>query len=344
MSHQLTKAFLQSLFFAMILIFPIASTVAQESLFESNEIIDIKMAFSIKDLRSTTNDSTFTDEVVWVKSSDGEWEEMPIELRVRGNFRLNNCYYPPLRMKIKKKTRKGTMFEENKSIKLVFPCSRSKSAESYLAKEFMAYQLFEEVSEYIFETRMMRVTFIDEDKKDSEEVMLGFFLEDDDDVADRFDGEIVDDKKILGTLLEDLPAVRHDFFQMMIGNTDFSGLFKHNSKTLMLPGEKLVPLAYDFDMTGLVNPPYAQVSNLVDIESVTERLYRGFCRKKEVFYTVRDEFLQKENRIFEVVSNYEQYLSSGQYRESVRYLEDFFNILKNDKAFEKQIVLACRNY
>jgi hypothetical protein len=344
MTYSIARANVLCLFFSIILIFTASKSFAQEDLFDSNEIIDIKMAFSIKDLRSTTNDSTFTDELVWVKSPEGEWEEMPIELRVRGNFRLSNCYYPPLRMKIKKKNREGTVFEENKSIKVVFPCSRSKTAESYLAKEFMAYQLFEEVSEYIFETRMMRVTFINEDKKDDEEVMLGFFLEDDDDVADRFDGEIVDDKRILGTLLEDLPAVRHDFFQMMIGNTDFSGLFKHNSKTLMLPEEKLVPLAYDFDMTGLVNPPYAQVSDLVDIENVTDRLYRGFCREKQVFYAVRDEFLQKEERIFEVVSNYEDYMTSSQYRESVRFLEDFFDILKNDRVFENQIVLACRNY
>ena len=236
------------------------------------------------------------------------------------------------------------MFEENKNIKIVFPCSRSKTADAYLAKEFMAYQLFEEVSEYVFKTRMMRVTFINEDKKDEEEEIIGFLLEDDDDVADRFDGEIVKDKRILGTLLEDLPAVRHDFFQMMIGNTDFSGLFKHNSKTLMLPGEKLVPLAYDFDMTGLVDPPYAQVSDLVDIENVTDRLYRGFCREKEVFYGVRDEFLQKEERIFEVVSNYEEYMTSSQYRESVRFLKNFFDILKNERVFENQIVLACRNY
>lgn len=339
----LNSAFFTFWVFIFISLLP-KQIFAQESLFESNEMLDIKMEFSIKDLRKESNDSTFVEEVVWVKNEAGEWVEMPIELRVRGNFRLNNCYYPPLRMKIKKKNRKGTIFEENKGIKIVFPCSRSNNSDAYIAKEFMAYQLFEEVSEYVFETRMMRITFINEDKKGNEEFLIGFLLEDDDDVADRFDGEIIKDKKILGTLLEELPAVRHDFFQMMIGNTDFSGLFQHNSKTMLLPGEKLIPLAYDFDMTGLVNPPYAQVSNLVEIESVTDRLYRGFCRDRSVFMTVREEFLEKESRIYDVVDSYEDLLSSSEFKQCRRFIEEFFYILKNDKAFEKQIVLACRNY
>ncbi|MCS5489878.1 hypothetical protein [Algoriphagus limi] len=318
---------------------------AQGDLFDSDEIIDVKMQFSVKDIRKDTNDSTFVDEIIWLKDSEGNWEEIPVELRVRGNFRLTNCYYPPLRMKIKKKNREGTIFEENKSLKVVFPCSRAKNADSYVAKEFMAYQIFEEVSEYTFQTRMMRITFINEDDRKQEEIeLLGFLLEDDDDVADRFDGEILEGKKILGSLMEPLPSVRHDYFQMLIGNTDFSSLFRHNSKILLLPEERLIPLAYDFDMTGLVNPPYAQVSNLVDIEKVTDRLYRGFCRERDVFDEVRTEFLEKEGRIMEIASDYESYLSPAEYRETSRFLGDFFDILRNDKAFENQIVSACRSY
>ncbi|NVJ85369.1 MAG: hypothetical protein HWE15_03640 [Algoriphagus sp.] len=330
--------------FLSILLFSIP-VYGQQDLFDSDEILELKMQFSVKDIRKETNDSTFVDEVIWVKDESGTWEEIPVELRVRGNFRLTNCYYPPLRMKIKKKNREGTVFEENKSLKVVFPCSRAKNAESYVAKEFMAYQIFEAVSEYTFDTRMIRITFINEDDKKGEELeLLGFLLEDDDDVADRFDGEILEGKKILGSLMEDLPSVRHDYFQMLIGNTDFSSLFRHNSKILLLPEERLIPLAYDFDMTGLVNPPYAQVSNLVDIEKVTDRLFRGFCREREVFDQVRTEFLEKENQIMGIASDYEEYLSPAEFRETQRFLSGFFDILKNDKAFENQIILACRSY
>lgn len=317
---------------------------AQTPLFASDEILDLKLKLSVKDIRKETNDSTYVDEVLWFKNDQGDWEELEVEMRTRGNFRLNNCYFPPLRLKFKKKKREGTVFEENKSLKLVMPCSRTKNADALIAKELMCYKMMEEVTPYTFSTRMVRIYFENEDDKKGEEELFGFLIEDDDDVADRFEGKIVDDKKILGTLLEDTAAVRHDIFQYMIGNTDFSGIFKHNQKILQLDERTVIPLAYDFDMTGFVNPPYAQVSNLVEIESVSERLYRGFCRDESLFYAVRAEFLAKEQTLYAIINEHQEWMSPGEKKEVERYLGDFFTIIKNDKSFDNSIISACRSY
>lgn len=318
--------------------------LAQGDLFTNQETLDLRMKFSIKDMKKNTNDSTYVDQVIWYKNEAGEWEELEVEMRTRGNFRLNNCYYPPMRLKVKKKQRKGTPFENNKSLKLVMPCNRASNADSYVIKELICYKLFDEVSEYTFSTRMVRLHFENEDDKRGEQELIGFLIEDDDDVADRFNAQIVDDKKILGTLLEDSAALRHDLFQLMIGNTDFSGLYKHNQKVMQLDERTVVPLAYDFDMTGLVNPPYAQVSNLVDIEKVTDRLYRGFCREEAITQTIRKEFIAKEQSIYSVVNRYSDWLSTGDKKEIDRFLRDFFEILNNDRSFEKFVVNACRSY
>lgn len=333
------------LFLLLVLVVGISTTKAQSPLFASDEILDLKLKFSVKDIRKDSNDSTYVDEVIWVKNEVGEWEELEVEMRTRGNFRLNNCYFPPLRLKFKKKRREGTVFEQNKSLKLVMPCSRAKNADAFIAKEFMCYKMMEEVTPYTFSTRMVRLYFENEDdKKGEEEILFGFLIEDDDDVAERFNGEILDDKKILGTLLEDSAAVRHDIFQYMIGNTDFSGLFKHNQKVMQLGERTVVPLAYDFDMTGFVNPPYAQVSNLVEIESVTQRLYRGFCREEALFQAIRAEFLEKELTMFEIIDEHQEWMSSGEKKEAERFLGEFYAIMKNDKAFEKSIISSCRSY
>jgi hypothetical protein len=330
---------------ALIIVLGKFDANAQSPLFASDEILDLKFRFSVKEIRSDSNDSTYVDEVIWFKNEVGEWEELEVEMRTRGNFRLTNCYFPPLRLKFKKKRRAGTVFEENKSLKLVMPCSRAKNADAYIAKEFMCYKMMEEVTPYTFSTRMVRIYFENEDDKKEEEVELfGFLIEDDDDVADRFNAEIVDDKKILGTLLEDSAAVRHDIFQYMIGNTDFSGLFKHNQKVMQLDERTVIPLAYDFDMTGFVNPPYAQVSNLVEIESVTERLYRGFCREEALFQAIRAEFLEKELTMFAIIDEHQEWMSSGEKKEAERFLGEFYSIIKNDKAFEKSIISSCRSY
>jgi hypothetical protein len=45
----------------------------------------------------------------------------------------------------------------------------------------------------------------------------------------------------------------------MIGNNDFSTYAPHNEKLMEVDG-KIVPIPYDFDLSGLVNASYAVVS------------------------------------------------------------------------------------
>lgn len=301
------------------------------------------MSFSVKKLRSYTNDSTFIDSFLIYKDSDGAPDTLAVELRARGNFRKENCYYPPVRMRLKKQEGKGNIFDGSRNLKIVFPCASGKNADSYIVKEFLCYKLYEQVSEYTFQTRMIRVNFVNEDnKKGQSEQLLGFLIEDDDKVADRFGGEILENKKIIGTVLEDSSAIRHDLFQYMIGNTDWSSMYQHNMKILKLDEKTVVPLAYDFDMTGMVLPPYAQVSNLVDIETVSQRLYRGFCRDEAMMKAIRDEFLAKEPLLFAEIAQLEPLVPSYEIKYMNNYLKGFYEILKDDKRFDFNIMSACR--
>ncbi|HSF53686.1 MAG TPA: hypothetical protein VLA71_08050 [Algoriphagus sp.] len=330
----------------LVLIFFIGTSLrafSQERLFDSKEPISIELQFSIKQLKSETNDSTFIDSQMVFESAPGQKDTLKIEIRTRGNFRLDNCFYPPMRVKMKKNDVENTVFQGNRNLKLVLPCSKAKTADSYLGKEYLAYQLYEEIAEYTFHTRLLRVKFINtDDKKGETAELLGFFIEDDDEVADRLGGEILDDKRIIPTLMEDTATVRHDFFQLMIGNTDWSGLFQHNEKVLKLDEKTIVPLAYDFDMTGLVNPPYAQVNNNIGIERVTDRLYRGFCRDPQLMQSVRAEILAKENIVYETIEKNQQYFGESSAKACRTYLKEFFDILKSDGMFEQKVLRSCR--
>ena len=313
-----------------------------EKLFDSEVPISMKMSFSIKEIKSKTNDSTYMDSEISVQTSSGNWETFPFEIRTRGNFRLENCFYPPMRIKLKKDEAKGTIFQGNRSLKLVLPCSKSKSADSFLGKEYLAYQLFEQVAPYTFDTRLVKVEFTNlDDKKVEPVVLLGILIEDDDEVAKRFDGEILT-KKIPPSIMEDSATVRHDLFQMMIGNTDWSGLYQHNQKAMVIGEKTIIPLAYDFDMTGLVNPPYGQVNSAVGIEKITDRVFRGFCRNPELVQTIRKEFLAKESKIFETIESNKQYYSEADAKSINTFIKEFFDILKNDKLFQQKVLEACR--
>ncbi|MDZ7647657.1 MAG: hypothetical protein U5K54_11040 [Cytophagales bacterium] len=78
--------------------------------------------------------------------------------------------------------------------------------------------------------------------------------------------------------LSDTTVVLFDFFQYLIANTDWSAAQQHNVKIIQTANKK-IPLTYDFDMAGLVNAPYATVSETLTISSVQERLYRGLLPK-----------------------------------------------------------------
>lgn len=312
-------------------------------LFQTEDPLPLKMAFSIKDLRKNTNDSTYMDSFLMIESTPGNWDSIPLEMRTRGNFRLDNCFYPPMRIKFKNKQIKGTVFEKNKSLKLVIPCQKGKGADSFIGKEYLAYQLMEEITPYHFDTRLVRIKFTNLDDKKLEEIeLLGFLIQDDDEVADRFDGEILEGRRISPSFMQDSATVRQDFFQFLIGNTDFSTLFLHNQKVLLLPDETVIPLAYDFDMSGLVNPPYAQVSAQLNIKSVTDRLYRGFCRNEAFLEMIRQEFLTKENQFWNTVDAQQAYISEGDMKMSKNFLKGFFDVLKDDRLFKEKVLKACR--
>lgn len=316
-------------------------TLAQD-LFSSQDPLPIRLKFSVKDMKKTTNDSTYSDQMLWYQDENGTWDSLEVELRTRGNFRLDNCYYPPLRLKIKKKKREGTPFEIHKHLKVVLPCTKVKNANGFVAKEYLCYKLYEELTPYTFQTRLIQIEMENlDDKKGEKEQLLGFLIEDDDNVADRFGGEIVKDVKVHPNFMLDTASLRHDFFQFLIGNTDFSSMFRHNEKILKVGKNAVLPLPYDFDMTGLVNPPYAQVSNLVDIENVTDRLYRGYCRDPELMEFVRQEFLQKEPQIWETVEEVSIHMDESDQKSAVRFLEEFFKIMKDDFQFQRMVLKAC---
>jgi len=311
-------------------------------LFSTEEPLELQMRFSSKQIKAETNDSTYIDSFLMYKNTAGGWDSLDVDLRARGNFRRDNCSYPPIRVKIKKKKSAETPFEGHKSLKLVMPCNTSKNAPSYIAKEYLAYKMYEEVTPYFFPTRLVKISFIDEDDKKGEvSELIGFLIEDDDLVAERFGGEIFDEKKLGPSFLMDSATVRHDIFQYMIGNTDWSSMFYHNQKIMKLSDTEFIPLAYDFDMTGLVSPPYAQVSNLVDIEKITDRLYRGFCRDEALMQAIRQEFLAKESVLMGLVEN-QVFMEDRDEKLAASYMKDFFVIMKDDKMFETQIMMKCR--
>jgi hypothetical protein len=315
-------------------------------LFQSEEKLPLKLRYSQKDLRNLTNDSTYLNTTLWYQDTPGSWKNLEVKIRSRGNYRLKNCYFPPVKIKLKKSLTLGTMFEGHKELKLVLPCLLQKVNNDLILKEYMAYKFFETLSPYHYKTRLVDILFEEEKGKSLREHLLkGILIEDIDNVADRHGGSQL--KRSVHPLMQDnLCSVKNDFFQFMIGNTDYSIAYQHNEKLLFID-KKTIPVPYDFDMSGLVDASYAVVSKIQDedlsITDVTQRLYRGFRRNPAVYQMVREEYLEQKQAIFEVMDFYKyEFKDAEEFNRARHFITGFYSVLENDGSFSREILAQAR--
>ena len=315
-------------------------------LFLKQDPLAIKLRYSNKFLRKETNDSTYIDSEMEYLAGDEDWKTLEVKIRARGNYRRENCFFPPVKMKIKKSVAAGTLFEGNKELKLVLPCVLQSDYNDKVLKEYIAYKLYELVSPYHFNTRLLEIDFTDEKgQKVKNYEIKGFFIEDIDRVKDRCDGKQI--KRSIHPLeQDDLCSVRNDFFQFMIGNTDYSSAYRHNEKLLFVDNN-IMPVPYDFDMSGLVDASYAVVSQVqgevLDITQVTQRLYRGFKRNPAVYQSVRNEFLKNKSEMLAIVDDLESsFEDPKEFSQARRFINDFFEVLENEKTYRKEILSVAR--
>jgi hypothetical protein len=309
--------------------------------FQNQEPLTLSLSFSIKEVKKNTVDSVYLPSTLKFKNDQGLMDSIPIRIRARGNFRRANCFFPPIRMKMKKGDAQKTIFTGNKDFKLVLPCQTGKQGNDLIMKEYLAYKLLEPLTPYFFHTRLADITLTDKSGKPKTYIVKGFLIEDDDLVANRFHGKVIE-QQLHPMALNDTASVVNDLFQYLVANTDWSTAMQHNMKVIQLEPNRKIPLAYDFDMAGLVNAPYATVNETLSISNVQERLYRGFCRSEATVQYVRSEYLKHENDLMKVISDHQSYFAEKDYVGITKFVKDFFTTMKDDKKFKDAIITGCR--
>ena len=313
----------------------------QDLLFSNKKPLKIKLNYSNKNLNKNTNDSTFIkSKLIFFEKKTNK--EIQVSLRARGNFRRKHCYFTPVKIKIKKSDALNTIFSDNRTLKLVLPCKNNRDKNDNILKEFIAYKIYEIISPYYFKTRRLEVDYTNQkNKKGINYNLAGFLIEDDDKVAKRFDGKIVK-RKISPLAMDDFNSVNLSFFNFLIGNTDFSSAHQHNGK-LLFHKKKIIPIPYDFDLTGWVKPKYGLgITNRLGY-SFEERNYIGFKRGKNIYSKVRNHYLRLKEKIFNTVELYE---SEFEYKKSYNlmmdYLRGFYEILEDDKLYDNLIISEAK--
>ena len=313
-------------------------------LFASEDILELTIRVDVKSL---VNDREVRDEhnaILWHLENGELKTQHEIKLVVRGKNRTRTdvCSFPPLTVNFKKKQVENSIFEGQNKLKLVSHCKKQNSFKDYIFKEYLIYKLYEEITEQSLKVRLCKINWIDKKNPDGQETYYGFLIEDIDDSAER-NGKIEFDKKIgsqqscNNELLEKLT-----FFQFMIGNLDWSIPHQHNIKLIADENGGLpVPIPYDFDASGFVNAPYAVPPGNLSLASIRTRVFWGLCRPDKGYNNTADYYKHNKENFLNIVSEF-SLLSDKAKKSTVKYMEGFFEILENEKQFNKKIVRACR--
>lgn len=320
-----------------------AQEVAPSLLFASNDPLEMKLAYSFRTVSKNKIDSLYYPTLLYYRSGDEYWDSIKIDLQARGNFRRKNCFYSPLRIEIKKKDSKGTIFEGHKNLKMVLPCEISKNNNILVLKEYLCYQLFQAVTPFSYKARLVDINLKNlGDKQERSYDVKAFFIENNGSLAERNGGKMMKRVNTNPLLIQDTAATRMEFFQYMISNTDWSMITQHNVRIIQIPFNELIPVPYDFDMSGFVDAPYSQVSSILPITTVRDRLYRGFCRDEALMEYVRKEYILKEAEIMAVFDSIEIQLNTRELTGLKQSIEEFFKILKDDRKYKNNILQFCR--
>ncbi len=268
---------------------------------------------------------------------DGKIITDTVLLRVRGNFRLEYCYVPPIKIKFNYKD--SSALHSLKSLDLVSACKTSPDFEQYLLKEYLIYRIYNLITEKSFRVRLMHLNFQDSAGKKKPVYIYTFLLEDLKDLAKRNGYKEWGKGNIKSSAIDRQQVTTVSIFEYMIGNLDWGLSPNHNVKLIIstkdsVGGLGIIP--YDFDYSGFVNANYA-VSNDPDLENVKQRKYIGLTRTLPELEEALTVFRQRKTQIYDMINHFEL-LTSKSRKEITDYLDEFYDMINHPDQVKSNFV------
>jgi hypothetical protein len=321
-----------------------------DPLFQDDSVIEIVITAPMKPLLGKRPDEDYLSGKLAYTEADGSVVEFDIGIRTRGNYRRQPrvCPFPPLRVNIKKSQAKGTVFHKQDKLKLVAHCrDNSERYQQNVIKEYLAYRILNTLTDVSYRVRLARVTYVDSERKDDDRVRYAFFIEHKNRLSKRIGLPEISTSRISTPDLEGPYSDLTSLFQFMIGNTDFSPIAGaegedccHNSTLFGNEGESIYSIPYDFDMSGLVDAPYAEPNPNFRIRSVTQRLYRGRCAYIDNLQTSLQLFQDNRGAIYGLIEKQEQ-LDESSRKKVTKFVDRFYSVIDNPKKVHREIQSQC---
>lgn len=317
-------------------------TTGKNRLFDTDELLNIKLSGNLRDLFNDRGEKVQNHDLVVSYINENRSEvSVPATARTRGHFRKSSdvCKYPPLLLQFAKTgAAASSVFSDQTKLKLVMPCQGNE----YVVKEWMVYRLYNLVTPMSLRARLVQVQLEDTKKKSNSDPFYGILLEEDQQMARRNNVVVVNKKALQPQQTENTAFLTMAVFQYLIGNTDWSVQYQQNIK-FVAADQNAVPItvAYDFDHAGIVGAPYAMPAEALEMASVRERRYRGYCITDMSRYAdVVTLYNHLKKEIYTLYASCP--LLDDKYKKATqKYFDEFYAILNNPNDLQKQFGYPC---
>ena len=307
----------------------IGQAIDSAAFFRDEKPFDMTLTSDLKNLVNKKMQKEEQPASITMQFADGNQIKEDVRINTRGKFRLENCHMPPIAINFKNASspRMSTLGK----LKLVVGCGATNDDEQLIIKEYLAYKMYNMLTEKSFRVRLVKIKYDDTRGKIKSYSQYEFLLEEVDDMAKRNSCRELENEAINTEQTERKQMTLVALFEYMIGNTDWSVPAYHNIKLMQdRKNPESIPFAvpYDLNHCGFVNAPYAVPPEELGIETVKDRLYRGFPRSMEELQECFDIFRAKKTDIYALLNNCE-WLNKANKRETLNYLDGFYKTIEN---------------
>lgn len=313
-------------------------------LFASNEPLTFTLTLDLGRIKKDrTGETPYRPAVLSFKDADSASYTVPIRVQTRGIWRRKNCDIPPLRLDLPKDSIKHTVLAGQNRIKIVIPCRNKDDYEQMILQEANLYRVYNLLTPLSHRMRVVRLTVVDSSAP-AKPVMTrwAFITESSGEMAARNASIEYDVKGATNGDLDSKTATIVGLFQYMIGNTDFSIPALHNVELLARQMD-VFPVVYDFDWTGVVNPPYGFPDSRLGIKRLTDHLFRGPCGSGAEFPAVVELFKSKRDEINALFKDrIGQLMDPDRSKETLAFFDDFYKTIGNERTARREILDQCR--
>jgi hypothetical protein len=222
-------------------------------------------------------------------------------------------------------------------------CRDADDYEQYVLLEYNLYRVQRLITPLSMDARLVRVSYVDAEKKDTLATRWGFLLESEGPFGERVGGKVVDTKGAAAADLDPMENAIFGVWEYFIGNTDYSIAALHNV-ALLQRDTSYFPVAYDYDWSGAVNSKYSGPAPLLmsQIRRVTDRLMRGYCAEPANFEKAFALFREKKDAIYALYrDSLGALMKPGVADKELKFFEGFYETINDPRQAKRYIVSAC---